>query len=209
MNNNHIIITTFAYQPGDMFLQRMEIYKIHLEALRRQTLRNFDIGAICHPDNDHYFNELGIIPIHTKDGYDGHLHPTRRHWEFYTPWENIEGIKKYEVQTGIDTDNFLDDGYVERLYQELERLPKDKPAHIHFQPKLKNLITGQEKEMVSRYGKDWGSAIYSIYQPSDPYYFIYHDSHSRMNRIFPTSVLVDGYCWVGIHSQNVINDMHI
>ncbi len=207
---NHIIITTFNYPYGERFLNRMEIYKKwHLESLRKQTLQNFDIGAICDPENDKYFEEMGIIPIHTKDGYTGHMHPERNHWEYYTPWENIEGIKKYDVQTGLDTDNFLDPGYVERLFEELDKIPKDEPAHIHFQPKIKNILTGEEKEMASRYGPHWGSAMYSIYQPDDPYYFIYHDSHSRMHNLFKKSVLVDGYCWVGLHNENVINDMNI
>lgn len=208
---NHIIITMFAYPPGKRFLDRLEIYKKwHLSALHKQTLQNFDIGAICHPENDHYLKELGVIPVHTKDGYNGHIHPTRKHWEYYTPWENIDGIKKYEVQTGLDTDNFLEPNYVERLYEELEKLPKDKPAHIHFQPEIWNIITGEKKRMNSRYGVDWGSAMYSIYQPREPYYFIYHDSHSRMNKLFKTSVLVkEGYCWVGLHDENVINDMAI
>jgi hypothetical protein len=208
--NNHIIITIFAYPPGERFNNRMKLYKKwHLDSLYKQTLQNFDIGAICHPENDKHFEEMGIIPIHTKDGYDGHIHPTRGHWEYYTPWENITGIKKYEMQTGLDTDNFLEPEYVERLYQELERLPKDEPAHIHFQPRIKNIITGQEKEMASRYGPTWGSAMFSLYQPKEPYYFIYHDSHSRMQNLFKKSVLVNGYCLVGVHDENVINDMAI
>lgn len=207
---NHIIITTFTYPPGERFDRRMEIYKkYHLDSLYKQTLQNFDIGAICHPDNNHIFKEMGIIPINTKDGYDGHIHPTRNHWEYYTPWENIDGLKKYKVQTGLDTDNFLEPNYVEKTFEELEKLPEGN-KYVQFQPMIKNILTGEEKKMSCRYNNDnFGSAMFSISQ-TEPYYFIYHDGHTRMQNLFENKKLVgEGYCWVGIHDENVINDMNI
>ena len=205
---NHVIITMMNYRKdhpkeSKQFIDRLEIYKkTVLPRIKAQTKQNFDIAVLCDRKNAQIFKDMGIIPFHTKDGYAGHYTDV---WHFNTPWENIEGLKKYDIQTVVLSDDLISEKYIEKIEEVIEQNKEgDKSIHIQFQPRLYNLETGQEKAMSLRYSNGFSSPMYSIYQPGEKYYFIHHDSHTVMPKYFDKSFLIgEGYCWLTAHSGSL------
>jgi len=196
--NNHVVVTRLLYKDYYDFRKRLELYKeTALDCLKKQTNQSFDIAVLCNPEHQEDIRELGIIPFFRKDRQlGGHV---GKYWHTMTPWENIEGLKKYKIQTNLDSDDIASADYIEKI-KSIAR--GDKSLHIHFQPRLYNYNTGEEKKTNIRYNNS-GSMFYSLYQPTGKYTYIGHDSHKEMGSYASKSILVgEGYAWLTIHDNN-------
>ena len=200
--NKQVVITRMLYAENDpKFQERLAIYRaLCLPRLRNQSVKDFDIAVLCNRKHAKIFKRLGVIPFFLKKEWFGKVGETGK-WSAVAKWEDIEGIKKYDIQTNLDSDDLVSDKYVSAIQK---RVGGKKSLHIHFQPRLFNFHTLEEKEMKTKYGKDRGSAFYSLYQPNkENYIYIGQGSHINMWKYASRSILLrEGYCWVGIHGNN-------
>ena len=72
---NHAIITKLLYREEDpKFEERLALYKtLHLPRLEMQTVKDFDILVLCNRKHGKIFEDMGLTPIYTKDGFLGHF----------------------------------------------------------------------------------------------------------------------------------------
>jgi hypothetical protein len=134
----HVVTTRMLYTDDNEFYKRLELYKKYtLKSLREQTNKNFDIAVLCNRKHATTINSLNVIPFFVGKDNFGQKDKT---WHCKVPWTEIEGLDKYDIQSNIDSDDFISKEYVE-LIQSLS--VGDKSIHIHFQPVLFNHKTGE------------------------------------------------------------------
>lgn len=195
----HVVVTRMLYEDDKKFLARLELYKnILLKSLEAQTNQNFDIAVLCNRKHQEFIKEIGVIPFFVGENNYGQKDKT---WHVKVPWEEIEGLEKYDIQSNIDSDDYVSEEYIEIIQ---ESCGGGKSIHIHFQPILHNYITGEKKRMSNRYDKNTGSAFYSLYQPNkENYIYIGQDGHRRMQNYAEKTILIgEGHCFVGVHDSN-------
>jgi hypothetical protein len=201
--NKHAIITRMVYEEDDpKFEERLAIYRaMCLPRLRLQKNKNFDISVLCNKKHADIFRSLGIIPHFLKEEFYGERMPVGT-WILYTPWENIEGLEKYDIQTNLDSDDLVSPDYTEKIEEEMKK--HNCKTLLSFQERLYNPHTFEEKEMRKKYHEKMPSAFYSLYQPDKTnYIYINHDSHLQMHKYAEKSIIVgEGYCWASIHGNN-------
>lgn len=200
----HVVVTRMLYKHEFDFLKRLELYKkTAYTSLITQNNKNFDIAVLCNPEHDKHLISLGIIPFHRKDGHFGEK--TLAGWHTFVDWSNIEGLEKYYIQSNLDSDDEVTSDYVDKV-QNL--LYGNKRIHLHFQPKLRDYKTKEEKEMKTKYDINRGSAFFSLYQPEEEgYIYLGCDSHRDMVKYADKSILVNGFCFVNIHADNDTSSM--
>ena len=200
--NKYVVITRMLYADNDpKFEERLSIYRaLCLPRIKKQTIKT-DIAVLCNKAHANIFKSLGVIPFFMRDGSVGKK--PGRFWSCLTNWDNIEGLDEYDVQINIDSDDLITDNYVWRINKAIE-MEKEQSLHIHFQPRIFNFHTFEEKEQNKKYNTKEGSAFYAIYQPNkDNYVYIGQTSHLFMPSLMNKSVLIgEGYCWIGIHDNN-------
>ncbi len=200
----HVIITRMLYpENSPAFDERLAFYRsLVLPRLKAQSVKDFDIAVLCGRYHADIFERLGLIPFHLKNNWLGQK--PGKFWSCFTTWDNIEGLEKYDVQSNLDSDDLVSDKYVERIRRAVEVDGGKQSLHIHFQPRLFNLLTLEEKPQKKQYGLGVGSAFYSLYQPDKTNYaYIGQDSHLRAGSYADKSILIgEGYCWIGIHDNN-------
>lgn len=198
----HVIITRMLYKDDNDFLKRLDLYKLYLlESLKGQTNRNFDIAVLCNRKHAPIIKELGLIPFFVGEDNFGQKDST---WHCKVKWEEIEGLDKYDIQSNIDSDDYVSDNYVEKIQDIVGKESNNKSLHIHFQPLLVDYSSGLIKKMRNVYDEKNGSAFCSLYQPNkNNYIYIGQDGHRRMQKYANKSIIIkEGYCFVGIHEDN-------
>jgi hypothetical protein len=199
---SHVVVTRMLYQDDDKFLDRLELYKKNLlPSLKKQINRHFDIAVLCNRKHADVLRKLGVTPFFLKDKKNfGQRDKT---WHCKVKLSEIEGLGMYDIQSNIDSDDWVAKEYIDKV-QVLSK--RNKSAHIHFQPLLVNLKTGETKEMKNRYNgePENGSAFYSLYQPNKKnFIYVGQDGHRRMGKYMERSILItSGYAFVGIHDKN-------
>jgi len=204
---SHVLTIRFHYAENDpRFEWRLEYFKKEvLPRILKQTDQNFDIAIRCNPKHAEIFKKLSpkIITFQTKNdearyktGKNG-----KKYFEDFVQWEDVRGLKKYDIQSGLDSDDLIGPRYIEAIQ---EALAGEKEAtHICFQPQTFNLKTKRIKPMM-RYHGTRGSAFMSLYQPNkENYKFIYCGSHISLWKNAKKSItLPQGHCWATIHDIN-------
>ncbi len=185
------------YKEKKDFLKRFELYKkLTLNSLRKQTRQGFDIAVKCNPKHTHIVKEEfpDIITFYqtkttTKNKYGYYVD--------FVGWEHIKGLDKYKIQTSLDSDDFVSENFIKKIEDTVKG--KNHSVHIHFQPTIYNIKTGEKKKMKRRYGEK-GSVVYSLYNAD---VFIGCDSHLKMGNYAKESILIgEGYAFMGIHNNN-------
>lgn len=204
---DHIIIIRFHYREDDpRFGWRLSYFKaMVLPRILNQTDKNFDIGIRCNPAHAEIFKKLSdkIIPFRTKN--DSARYKTgkngKKYFEDFVQWEDVIGLKKYNIQSGLDSDDLIGPRYIEVIHSALEDAAE--ATHISFQPRTFNIKTLETRPMM-RYHARRGSAFLSLYQPDKTNYkFIYCGSHISMWKNAKKSItLPQGHCWATIHRIN-------
>jgi len=205
--NNHALIIRFHYEKEDpRFDWRFSYFKaVVLPRILNQTREDFDICIWCNKWHDEIFKSLSsrIKIFHAKkDTIKYKILKGKKYYYDFIEYEDLEGLDKYEIQSGIDSDDLISRDYIDTIVKYLKN-EKDK-THLCFQPKTFNLKTLAIKPMLPYHSKR-GSPFLSLYQPNkeDNYKFIYCDSHISMWRYAKKSIVIpSGHCFMTIHYFN-------
>ena len=208
--NDHILLVRFHYTKDDpRFEWRFNYFKdIVLPRILNQTFQNFDIGIWCNKWHEDLFKSLSdkIITFQVKEQHTSFKHKYGKKYFFdFVPWKNIVGLRKYKIQSGLDSDDLISCDYIEIIEREFGKLiNKNSSCHLFFQPELYNLETGKEERIHNRYSTRKGSAFMSLYQPDENnYHFIYEQSHLTLPRIAEQHLFIgSGKCWASVHKIN-------
>ncbi len=204
---SHIVLTRLHYRDNDpMFDARLATYRVlTLPRLLDQEDKDFDIGVICNPAHAKIIENIHprVQAITTtkfgtknKKGYYSHsIH-----------FKDIKGMKKYDIQTSIDSDDLVSPQFTAIIQEEIFRATRERDisTHIHFNLNLFNLKTLEEQPIKRRYSNQLGSAFYSLYQPDKKnYIFINQVEHTRMPLLATQSIFIkDIHCHATIHDWN-------
>jgi hypothetical protein len=196
---SHIVITRMLYGEDKPFFDRLKMYKKYLlKSLKNQTNKNFNVAVLCNERHRLVFVKMGIIPFYIKGGWLGQRENI--YWNAKVPWNMIEGLDMYDIQSNIDSDDYVSEEYIDIIQK---HCVGDKSIHIHFQPVFHQYSTGLIKEMRSVYDENNGSAFCSLYQPDKTnYIYIGQDGHRRMQMYMDKTIVIQGHCFVGIHDKN-------
>jgi hypothetical protein len=201
------LIIRFHYKENDpRFDWRFSYFKaIVLPRILNQSDKDFDICIWCEPHHDNLFKGLSekIKVFHSKIDtvkYKVRSNGKKYYYDFID-FENLEGLEKYDIQVGIDSDDLMGFDYIRAIRMQTEG--KSQATHICFQPKTFNLKTLMIKPMIE-YKKNRGSAFFALFQPDKSNYkFIYCDSHISMGKYAKESIILPaGHCWATIHYIN-------
>ena len=205
--NNHALIIRFHYGKEDpRFDWRFSYFKaVVLPRILNQTRKDFDICIWCNKWHDEIFKSLSsrIKIFHSKkETIRYRMLNGKKYYYDFIEYEDLEGLDKYEIQSGIDSDDLISRDYIDTIVKYLKN-EKGK-THLCFQPKTFNLKTLAIKPMLPYHSKR-GSPFLSLYQPNkeDNYKFIYCDSHISMWRYAKKSIIIpSGHCFMTIHYLN-------
>jgi hypothetical protein len=211
--NNHIVIIRFHYEKDSpRFQWRFEYFKNEvLPRLLKQTDSNFDIGIRCNEWHNELFRSLHprIIPfqINNERVFYKKRGRGKKYFFDFCEWKDVIGLKKYDIQTGLDSDDLIADNYIETIVSEIKKFSKSNPnksLHICFQPELFNYKTKEIYSIGQTYGPRDGSAFMSMYQPDKiNYHFIYERSHHYLYQLVSSTIIIPkGYCWATVHDYN-------
>ena len=202
----HVLIIRFHYNEDDpRFEWRLAYFKAMVfPRILKQTYKDFDIAIWCNPKHDEIFKALSprikvfhskIDTVKYKPGRNG-----KRYYYDFVQFEDLEGLEKYDIQTGIDSDDLMGPNYMKISAMVMKG---EHSIHASFQPMSFNMKTLQVKPMM-RYHARRGSAFLSIYQPDKTRYkFLYCDSHIGMWKHAKKSIaLPAGHCYATIHDIN-------
>lgn len=195
------------YEEGDpRFAWRLAYFQtMVLPRLQAQTDKNFDICVRCNPVHDELFAKLGCIPFHVKHEYTAYMLSnggTKKYFYDFVKWEDVIGLKQYDIQIGLDTDDLIRKDMVVHIKS---LCAKSKTSlHICFQPEWFNLETLKQSRHPIRYTSTNGSMIFALYYPDkSEYHHCYEMSHRKLWTIASRSVVVPtGWCWMTVHGQN-------
>lgn len=197
---SHIIITRMWYEKKEDLLKRIETYKANLlPVLLNQTEQNFDIGILCNKKHEKIIKSIHprIIPFFTKKkpGKVGKC------WHIFSEWKDISGIKKYDIQTNIDSDDIISLDAIKIIK---DSITERKSTHIHFFPTLRDFYTGELRKVRIKYRDTQNSAFYSLYQPDKKnYIYIGQGSHTNFAKYAEKTILIpEGHYFVNIHDSN-------
>ena len=222
---SHVILTNLTYPMNDpMLYKRLDWYiKNILPGLKAQTVKNVDIAIKVRPEDrakvEKVLAKAGFSDVIvcveynlnrlTKKGEAEYHNSHGQHVRKYTTFGNMGGLKKYELQTSADSDDFISPTYIEKVQQAVIDFGYKLSLHIHFQPLSLDCSTGEIKKMKHRYGQgigqEGGSAFFTLYNP-DPktkYVFCREKSHYWIPKLFSNSILLpEGDCWIGVNGMN-------
>ena len=204
---SHIIVSRLFYPDVNDLKERLEIYKrTALKSLLEQEDQHFDIAVLCKPQHKDIVKvHPRIIPFFSDRDKVKMLH----NGGTFFHWQDVYGIKKYDIQTNLDSDDCVSPVFTKKIQEVMA--DKGHITHIHFQPLLRNYKTGEVRKMKMRYDDKYQSIFYSLYQPNrDDYIYIGQDSHTAFGKYAEESILIpEGYCWINIHSKNDSSTMDI
>ena len=193
-----VVVTNLTYELGDpMFKIRLEWYKdVVLPCLLKQKDKDFDIALKVNPKHMN-IKVHDKVKLFTEKDYKGYG---------FTTWENVKGLKKYDIQCNLDSDDIVNEHYVSLIKEAVRSGNMDKPMHIQFQPLVIDTVHGDAKYMKIIYNPKQGSAFYAIFFPDKEkeYFFIKEYSHWIMPRLFKRHIIyANGVCWIVINGLNI------
>ena len=223
----HAVIIGFHYPdsyPRDKLEWRFSYFRsMVLPRILRQTIQSFVIAVRTTPVFAQRFRELSdrIITFDVKPGFENWIPPgydpeefeinRRRCFVDFVPWEAIEGLKQYDIQTSVDSDDLLlREDFIDRIEKECYATPPNQSLHIHFQPYIYDVPSLSFYNLPVPYDRENGSQFFSLYQPDkDGFVFVGQDSHRRIGKLMERSVIIDpGYVGFSIHWANASSSLY-
>lgn len=205
----HALIIRFHYPKDDKrFDWRLAYFKaMVLPRILGQTYKNFDIAIWCNEWHEKIFESLSprIKTFRTK------IDPTKRedgHFKDFLPWSEVRGLQKYDIQSGLDSDDLISYDYIHTAHIEIDFWSRKHPGKsllLSFQPRLFELKTLKAYELRVKYTREHSSAFFSIYQPDkENYKFAYEAGHWKdLPKLFDESIILpEGHCWATVHGLN-------
>lgn len=207
----HVLIIRFHYEENDpRFWWRLAYFKAMVwPRIEAQENKDFDIAVRCNPWQDKFFKEISerIICFRVRNEAARYKTSTKNgktYFEDFAPWEDVEGLREYDIQSGLDSDDLITPDYMALVRANVQEFRGSGIVHVHFQPQLFRLSTLRIMPMA-KYGPTRGSAFLSLYQPKgqQPYHFIYERSHIVMPRIAEKTIFIPaGHAWASAHDVN-------
>jgi hypothetical protein len=198
---NKIAFITRFHFPKDHpdFNWRFDYYKKEvLPRILNQTIQNFDICIWC---EDWHIDLFKALSPKIKTFKATYKKRESRYFIDYTPWENVTGLDKYNLQIGLDSDDLIEPNFIENI---LPLCIGDNTIQFSVQPIKLDIKTGNKYRMRI-YNEKEGSPIFAFYQPKpdDDFKFAYHTSHLRMPLIANKTILIpEGLAYMSIHDLN-------
>ena len=203
-------IIRFHYNEDDpRFKWRFEYFnKAVLPKILKQKDQDFDICIRCNPVHNQLFMDLcpKIKTFQVKNEQARYFkgRNNKQYFEDHVDWCDVIGLEQYDLQIGLDSDDLIDEHYVELIKKEVAKYKEHyKSLHICFQPMMYRLKNGKKKAMMA-YTPTRGSAFMALYQPDKiNYKFIYCMSHISLCKLVEKSVVIpQGHCWATAHNIN-------
>jgi hypothetical protein len=205
----HGVIIRFHYQKGDpRFAWRIAYFKaMVLPRLLNQTEQNFEIAVRCNPWHENIIKGLSnkITTFRIRGEEEGfRIIKDKKYFVDFAPWYKVVGMKQYDIQSGLDSDDLVARNYIETIQKIVRENPKDKSLHISFQPEIFNTEKLKTYPIGQTYTRERGSAFFSIYQPNKQIYkFAYEKSHLVIGKDMQKSIIMPaGFCWASVHGHN-------
>lgn len=208
----HALIIRFHYEKDDpRFIWRLNYFKMAcLPRILAQTSQDFDICVRCYPWQEEQIKALSprIKTFQVKnEGARYKQSGKYKYFHDFVPWADVIGLKKYEIQSGLDSDDLIEPDYIKKIEDAVAKHKAKYPGkslHLSFQPKLYSMKSQKVTPMRKYREKTPGSAFFAIYQPNkDKYMFAYEVSHIYLGQHFDHSlVLPAGYCYATAHDLN-------
>ena len=198
LDTNTAIITRFHYEDDAEFEKRFAFYcKRVLPTVLAQTDQNFDIAVWCEPRHANRFAQLSPKMKPFTATYEKRGGPF---FADFTDWENVSGLKQYEIQVGLDSDDVIAPDYIETIH----RLCRgERSILVTFNPLIYD-IRLQRYGMIGGYGEKRASAFFALYYPGlRKFYFAYCDSHLRLGAYVDKVIIgPDMKCCALVHGMN-------
>jgi hypothetical protein len=179
-----------------------------LPRILSQRDKDFDIAIWCEPHHDELFKALSprIKVFHAKKEtveYRKSPENGKTYYYDFIDFEDLEGLEKYDIQIGLDSDDLIKDDYVDVIKHVISQENSNRSLHVCFQPRtfdVKTLLT----RGMRQYNSKRGSAFMALYQPDKTNYrFIYCRSHITLYKVAEKSIILpEGHCWASIHWIN-------
>lgn len=203
--NEIAVITRLHYDLGDpKFLPRVAMYEQYaLKSLLNQTDQDFDIWIWAEEHHRKQIEKIHPrIKVFTADWVRrGSPHKTK-FWIDYTPFEKVKGLPKCTTVVSLDSDDELDPEGIANIR---ECAIGQQNLAFSFQPIKRDLATGKKYRMKSYEQRKKIAPIFALYQPNDPYLFIYEYGHySKMPEKFAGRIYYfdEGKTYMNIHDFN-------
>lgn len=200
-------IIRFHYAENDpRFTWRFEYFKNEVLPRILKQGDDFDICIRCNPHHDNLFLNLHkrIKVFHMKDEYV--KHNGQRFFYDFLPFENAEGLEKYNVQFGLDSDDLIDDDYADTLLKALKpAIERGETGHVSMQCDYYDVASKEFHPAPNKYSLSRGSAFFAIYQPDNTigHYFPYHESHITIAKRFMHRFFIPEIkCHASVHTHN-------
>jgi len=203
--NGIAVVTRLHYDKGDArFLPRVGMYQEYaLKSLLNQTDQDFEIYVWAEEHHREYIEKLNPrIKVFTakwerRTGTKG-----TKYFIDYTKFDQVKGLPKFATVVSLDSDDELDSNGIANIRRFSNG---DQRKAISFQPIKRDLTTGKLYRMKSYEGKKKISPIFALYQPTDPYLFVYEYGHySGMPKQFAGNIkyVGEGQTYMNIHDFN-------
>lgn len=208
MKTDHVVIIRFHYKHDDpRFAWRFAYFQsMVLPRLLEQTDKRFDIAIWCNPWHASLFRGLSkrIQTFNVKTEVTYKSLGGKKYFVDFAPWSAVEGLMKYDIQTGVDSDDLVGPHFIETIHDFVKENGDKRSLHISFQPRIFDARTLTTRPIGTTYTPRKGSAFMSLYQPKKKkYHFIYEDSHLRLWRLADHSITVpEGHAWATVHGIN-------
>ena len=202
--NNTAFITRFHYPENTLSWRwRLDFYSDEvLPRILAQADSGFDIWVWCEPWQDNTIKSLSPR-IRT---FTGKWEPrSGPYFVDFTEYGDLKNLPKYQIQIGLDSDDLIEPGFVERVHQLCKG---NKSIFVSFQPYKLNISTGQKYEFAPNWKykkRNLGSPIFAFYQPNldHRFKFLYHASHLVMPNFANVHIIEpEGLASMGIHHLN-------
>lgn len=175
-----------------------------LPRIKAQTYKDFDICVWCNDWHKELFEGLGLKTFNVIKESVRYKGDRKKYFHDFTPWSEVIGLDKYDIQLGLDSDDYIEPQYLEKIIEEIiKNKDGNKSIHICYEPEMVRLSTGKI-EHLGNYNKKRGSAFMALYQPDKTNYrFVYEESHISIIRNADIAiVLPKGYCYAVAHEIN-------
>lgn len=205
----HGLVIRFHYEKGDpRFGWRLAYFKaMVLPRLLNQTEQNFEIAIRCNPCHETILKNLSkkITTFRVRgEAENFRMIKNKKYFVDFAPWHQVIGMKDYDIQSGLDSDDLVAENYIETIQSVIKQKAKGQSLHISFQPEIFNAETLKTYPIGKEYTRERGSAFFSIYQPDKQHYiFAYEKSHLVIGKEMSQSIILPaGYCWASVHGNN-------
>lgn len=216
MKLTHAVVIRFHYpQDSEKFEWRLAYFQsMVLPKLLEQTYQDFDICIWVNPWHKERVESLSdkIKTFTVREGADAirpeDAHKEGRYHIDFVRWGDVIGMDRYDIQTGLDSDDLIMPNYIETIQATFEsfmdRIDGLKTMHLCFQPYVFDTKTLRIFKSPNTYTKNNGSAFFSLCQfGSSKYIFAYEYSHLELPKHMDyTTVMPEGMCAYSVHDNN-------